>query len=380
MRRLAASVLVIALAGCAPVGAPGATSKMELVGTEVVDGYSYDLYRNLAYPCSISGYQTFVIGTKVGSSASAERPLWVRMHGGGVGFFAPDGTPQPDAAHKREEGFQTLTGSVRDEGLVKRVRADAVEFRLLSVSMCDHDIYAGGDLPDPNNPNTLPDGSPRTTNGLFATKAAIQFALSKVPTSKFFLHGTSAGGEGVWNVSFGLDEQDLPPAGVVSDSGVLYYEWQLAQNEQFPAEHCARPQIALDIIKRRLHPTLTTEGNQPDQLVARGAISVPILHVWNRADHVTCNATPMECPLRDGTTVTMGSTDCKHEPMRRAIEGLGPDSRSVNMRLCASLPQNAGTCTVHTPTNNEDLVNTDPAWPADYNTAAMDWVRERLND
>jgi hypothetical protein len=35
---------------------------------------------------------------------------------------------------------------------------------------------------------------------------------------------------------------------------------------------------------------------------------------------------------------------------------------------------------VHTPTNNDDLVNTNPDWPADYNTAAMDWVRERLTD
>jgi hypothetical protein len=383
MRRLAAaSMLVMALvfAGCAPVGAPGVTSKIELVGTQVVDGYSYDLYRNLAYPCSISGYQTFVIGTKVGSSASAERPLWVRMHGGGVGFFAPDGTPQPDAAHKREEGFQTLTGSVRDEGLVKRVRAAAVEFRLLSVSMCDHDIYAGGDLPDPNNPNTLPDGSPRTVNGLYATKAAIQFALDKIPTSKFFLHGTSAGGSGVWSVAFGLEDQGLAPAGAVADSGVINYEWQQAINQQLPTANCARPQAALDLIKARLHPTLTTQGNQPDQLVSRGELTVPILHVWNQADHVSCGATPMQCPLRDGSTITIGAGDCHHEPMRRAIASLGSGSTSVNMRLCASLPQNAGTCTVHTPTNNEDLVNTDPAWPADYNAAAMGWVRERLND
>jgi hypothetical protein len=49
------------------------------------------------------------------------------------------------------------------------------------------------------------------------------------------------------------------------------------------------------------------------------------------------------------------------------------------MRLCASLPDKPGTCSVHTPTNNE-LLNTDPAWPADYNTAAIDWVDARLAD
>ena len=75
----------------------------------------------------------------------------------------------------------------------------------------------------------------------------------------------------------------------------------------------------------------------------------------------------------------MGATDCLHEPMRAAIAGLGAGSKSVNMRLCASLPDKPGTCGVHTPTNNE-LTNTDPAWPADYNTAAMGWVDARLND
>jgi hypothetical protein len=380
MRRLAPvlALAVAVLAGCAPVGAPGKVDRIEYVGTQVVDGYSFDLYRNLDYPCSISGYQTFVLGSKVGSSASATRPLWVYMHGGGVGWFAPDGTPMPDGAHKHEEGFN-LTNSVQNRALVGRVRADAAEFRLMSVSMCDHDVYGGGDLPDPNNPNTLPDGSPRTVNGLFATKAAIQFALSKVPTSKFFLHGTSAGGHGVWSVAFGLEEQGRPPAGAVADSGILNYEWQQAINAQLPSANCARPQEVLDAVAQRLHPTLTTKGNQPDELVSRGELTVPMLHVWNRADTVSCGATPMQCPLRDGSSITLGAGDCHHEPMRRAIAALGPGSKSVNMQLCVSPATNPGTCRVHTPTN-DDLTNTDPAWPADYNGAAMDWVRARLAD
>jgi hypothetical protein len=383
MKRLAAGLGVglalISVTGCAPVGAPGKTDRIEFVGTQVVNGYSYDLYRNLAYPCSISGYQTFVIGSKVGSDPNAPRPLWIRMRGGGVGFFAPDGSPQPDAANKNEEGFGTLTNQVNDVGLVNRVRNDPAGFRIMSVSMCDHDIYSGGDQPDPNNPNTTPDGKPRTVNGLFATKAAIQFALNKVPTSKFFLHGTSAGGFGAWSVAYGLDKQGLPPAGVVSDSGVLNYEWQQAVNQQFPGDNCVRPQAALDIIKQRLHPTLTDINNEPDKLVKRGELDVPLLQVWNQADANTCGKRQLQCPLRDGGTVPMGSTDCQHEPMRAAIAGLPAGSKSVNMRLCASLPDKPGTCSVHTPTNN-DLTNTDPAWPADYNTAALNWVDARLQD
>jgi hypothetical protein len=382
MRRLAAGLGVLAilgLAGCAPIGAPGSTSHIEFVGTQVVDGYSFDIYRNLAYPCSISGYQTFVIGSKVGSDPNATKPLWVRMHGGGVGFFAPDGSPQPNGAHKREEDPAVLIGSVTQAGLVSKVRADPAGFRLLSVSMCDHDIYAGGDQPDPNNPNTTPDGKPRTVNGLFATKAAVQFALKKVPTSKFFLHGTSAGGTGVWSVAYGLQKQGLAPAGAVADSGVINYEWQQAIDQQLPSGSCAVPQSALDIIKMRLHPTLTAQGNQPDQLISRGEYTVPTVHVWNRNDHVSCGAAQMQCPLRDGGTVTLGAADCHHEPMRRAIAALGPNSEFVNMRLCVSLPANPGTCTVHTPTNN-DAPNTDPAWPADANAAIMQWVDARLAD
>jgi hypothetical protein len=193
---VALALALAALTGCHPVGEAGKTGRIEFVGSSVVDGYKFDQYRNLDYPCSISGYQTFVIGTKVGSSDTETRPLWVRMRGGGVGFFDASGNPQPTAGNKSEESAATSIGFVRDTGLMQLVRADAAAFRLVSVSMCNHDIYSGGDQPDPNNPNTLPDGSGRTVNGLFATKAAIQFARAKYPTGKFFLHGTSAGSAG----------------------------------------------------------------------------------------------------------------------------------------------------------------------------------------
>ena len=69
---VALALSLAALTGCYPVGAPGKMDKIEFVATSVVDGYKFDQYRNLAYPCSISGYQTFVIGTKVGSSDTAD--------------------------------------------------------------------------------------------------------------------------------------------------------------------------------------------------------------------------------------------------------------------------------------------------------------------
>src|SRR5205085_2024465 len=64
-------VVVAALAvfaACDPLALPGNTSSITFVSTTTTGGWKYDYYRDTAYPCSISGYQTFVIGTKVGSS------------------------------------------------------------------------------------------------------------------------------------------------------------------------------------------------------------------------------------------------------------------------------------------------------------------------
>ena len=82
---------------------PADTSQIELVSTVTQDGYRIQFFRNLAYGCSISGDQTFIIATPVGQSATSTRPLWVKMHGGGVGYFDPSGTPIP-ASNKAQEG------------------------------------------------------------------------------------------------------------------------------------------------------------------------------------------------------------------------------------------------------------------------------------
>ena len=58
-------------AGCIlPLSTAGNTASIQFVSTTTTGGWKYDYYRNSAYPCAISGSQTFVIGTKVGSSAT----------------------------------------------------------------------------------------------------------------------------------------------------------------------------------------------------------------------------------------------------------------------------------------------------------------------
>ena len=58
------------------------------------------------------------------------------------------------------------------------VLADPRVSACLVVSMCDRDLYSGALQIDPNNPNKLANGSAKTTNGLLATKAAIQFTAT----------------------------------------------------------------------------------------------------------------------------------------------------------------------------------------------------------
>lgn len=119
--------------------------------------------------------------------------------------------------------------------------------------------------------------------------------------------------------------------------------------------------------------------NQPDLLVSRGDLTVPVMHVWNHGDPLSCGQTPMPCKPRTGPTVTLGVTDCRHENMRRAIKAQGPTSRSRNFGLCVT-PTGAPPCAQHVVTTRDGAVNTDPSVPADYQTAILAWVRTRLAD
>jgi hypothetical protein len=386
MRRLIVPLVALAFAaaGCAVVSTPGDTSQIQLVSTTTQSGWQIDFYRNTAYPCSASGYQTFVVASPVGVAPTTRRPLWVYMHGGGVGWFDASGTPQPDSTFLTEESSSSLAGALGGGGLFSLVRADPAGFRLMAVSMCNHVLFGGGGLADPNNPNALPGGGARTTNGLFATKAAVQYAQAHYGTTKFFLHGTSAGSFGTYSVAWGLQSQGDPPAGIVADAGVVNFEWSAAIGaQQVPT--CSGITLTenghAQEVAARMQPQLADPANEPDKLVADGRLTVPIAHVWNHADDRFCGGpTPqdvMTCPLRDGSTVSMRAVDCANEPLRRSIAAQGPSSRSINLPVCVTT--GSFSCNKHVITNINGT-NTDPASPADYNGALIGWVDARLVD
>jgi hypothetical protein len=349
------------------------------VSSTTLSGWRYDYYQDTAYPCSISGYQTFVVGTKVGSSDTASAPLFVWMHGGGIGWFDATGTPQPSKSNMTQDDEATLQATLTNPGLLTDIRNDAAGFRVLSVSYCTHDLYSGDGRPDPNNPYKNADGSAKSANGLLATKAAVAYVQAQYPTTKYFLAGGSAGSAGAYEVAWAEQASKNPPAGVVGDASVLNVEEGSAANAQGV---CVNPNFdasTVAILQQRFALEIAAVGNEPDKLVASGALTVPLLHIWNHGDTNTCGSVAMQCPLRDGTVVTMGATDCDHEPLAAAIAAEGPDSKSMNLPVCVDNDP-VKDCSLHVVTIRKNLVNTDPSTPSDYLGAVVSWVHARLAD
>ena len=225
------AALVVLAAGCVlPLSTQGTVTGIQLVSTTTQGGWKYDYYRNTSYPCAISGYQTFVVGTKVGSSPTATAPLYAYMHGGGFGYFDAAGTPKPSSGQKTEEAATSLVQRLTGGGLMAKIRADAAGFRTLAVSYCSHDIYAGVNSTDPNNPNKDAAGHPRTTNGVLEVKAAVQFVQQTYPTSKFVLYGGSAGSAGTFGVAWAMQQGLNAPAGIVADASIVNQEAAAAAN------------------------------------------------------------------------------------------------------------------------------------------------------
>jgi hypothetical protein len=364
-----------------PLSTPGDTSRIELVGTAIEQGYHIYYYRNLAYPCSISGYQTFVIAYRSTVGMSHPSPLWVWARGGGAGYFDTAGLPLPDDKNMREETMQSLTQKGTEPGLFALLRNHPLNFRFLSVSYCNRDLYGGANRIDPNNPNQQSNAAPITTNGLLATKAAIQFALDRVRTTQFVLHGGSAGSFGAYSLAWSLQQQGLPPAGIVADSGVTNRDWLRAVITQRVACPGLNPAASAPAaVAARMHPDLANANNEPDKLVSDGRLTVPIMHVWSHGDPMGCGLAPMACPLRDGTTMPLGGTDCMNEPLRRAIAAQGPSSRSSNLAVCVAEPTNPRSvdpCGRHVVTLIAGT-NTDSRSPGEYNAEIMSWVEKRL--
>jgi hypothetical protein len=190
--------------------------------------WELNFYRNEAYTCGLSGNYTFFV-MEPANNPGAESPLWAYLHGGGYGWFDEDEVYQTvknltQDTWNHEESFDDLINKhlvgntmrndeVMDSTLTRRIQEG---YRVLLVSLCDHDNYAGRGTPYPNNPN--PNGGERQVNGLQATMAAVDYTVANYPTTHVFAHGTSAGSLGAFAMSQAYAEEGTYLTAIVADS------------------------------------------------------------------------------------------------------------------------------------------------------------------
>ncbi len=228
--RLAIFLAALALiaAACNPVDTSQISLEGERTSSAVGFTWEFDFYRNAAYDCGLSGNYTFMVMNPF-DDPDAEAPMWVYLHGGGVGYFADEGgyvgvRNQTQDTWNHEETFDDLY----DTQLIRRVFPDNVVvdntlkrrieegYRIVFVSMCDHDLYSGLSTPYPNNPNPGAE-----VNGAHATMAAVEFATENYPTTHVFAHGTSAGSIGVHTLAQNQADIGKPLTGGIADSYVI---------------------------------------------------------------------------------------------------------------------------------------------------------------
>lgn len=226
--RIVGLVALLGLAACFPV--ERTTDQIERTSqgrtTYRGEAHGYQFFRNEAYQCGRNGSFTFLIIEPAGANG-AEAPLWVYLHGGGVGYYDDEDGTYVGAreSHNDEETVEDLTKRVRanveypdgrDKDTTLGRRLDE-GYRVLVPSMCDHDLRAGMGTPYPNNPNGLgPDGG--GVNGLQADLAALDYTIARRPTGLVFVHGTSAGSVGAWALTYSLDQEGTDVTGTVLDS------------------------------------------------------------------------------------------------------------------------------------------------------------------
>jgi len=286
---------------------------MEFAGATV----QADFYRNNAYGCGLSGVHTFMVLNPANKNAKEEAPLWIYLHGGGSGYYDEPCTlaggctyytlsNQDEDTWNHEETFDKLTsimtqrcirnGQVVDQTLTRRYREG---YRVVVVSMCDHDQYLGMGTPYPNNQKN----PGAQVNGLQATMSAIDFSMTNYPTTDVFVHGTSAGSVGAYAVGLSYAaEGNKQLAGVIADS-VLSSRGKtiqkiLAGEPGFPQDEGYDP----DVFDNKVGFWRAPKNRAgPEERIAAGFDAIPLLFIGGLVDpQCAGERLPLPDVLQDG--------------------------------------------------------------------------------
>ncbi|AQA19274.1 hypothetical protein BST95_14500 [Halioglobus japonicus] len=290
--------------------------------------FDMDFYRNSAYGCGLSGNYTFMVFNPGNGSADDEAPLWVYLHGGGVGHFDDQGNyyavnNQTASTWNEEETFLDLQrtlevriiedGQVINNTLTRRIQEG---YRLLVVSMCDHDLYSGLGTPYTDNPN-----SGAEVNGMQATMSAVDYVVANYPTTQVWAHGTSAGSSGTYNLAMSFVAEGIHFTGAVPDSlfptpRAIPLTAAYGGDPKSPYQQGFDPEAAAE--KIGFYGDLS-RGAYPEARIGAGFTDVPFLFTGGRNDPF-CNHNLPVIPEAIAEGIDH-NCDYYHEGISQAIAG-----------------------------------------------------------
>lgn len=339
------------------------TNQIELVKTYTMEpsGYTVEFYRNRAYSCAKEGYQTFVIGYKKGTPPNASRPLWIRIHGGGVGYFEENGAFVGFAGtdFRVEESDTDLMEFNRikdDTGLLRDILEGGEEFRFLLPSMCDHDLYAGVGTPDTFNP-AQPNGEAPRVDGLLALRAALDYTTDRMETTHVFAHGTSAGSVGTMNLVTSLAKDGKRLSGAVLDAGVISEYFPQIVEEGCSSGGTIDLYAAYERIGRYMY-----EPHLPDDAVAAGIVETPIVDVYSKGDRTYCGQDRVTVTSASGANVTGEANSLLHSQLDAALDRHNPGGESFWHALCLGSQCDTHSVTTHAERGGESAINEIHNW------------------
>lgn len=329
--------LLICVASSAVAQVTRDSSQVVLAHNETANGFgsSWELnfYRNMAYSCGLSGNYSFLV-VEPADNPGAEAPLWVFLHGGGSGYFDDNQVyrtlkNQDQDTWNHEETFDDLfdgtllrltfpNNVLKDVTLARRMGEG---YRMLLVSMCDHDLYSGRGAPYLNNPNG------GQVNGLQATMAAVDYTVENYPTTHVFAHGTSAGSIGVFALATGYVEEGTSLTGIVADSyladprlATVFDNFAGEPGYPFDTDFDTEEGAA------KIGHDYLGLGLYPGAMVANGFTDVPSMFIVGQQDHFCGGTQPTLIPEAE----LAGLSNCAWfaDDLRQAIDNQ-PDTPHV---------------------------------------------------
>jgi hypothetical protein len=281
-----AAMLTACSAGGPTLTPPFDTTQIHQIDSQVetIGGVQYrtTYYENEAYSCGRTGVFPFLVIEHADLVGTAQ-PIWVMLHGGGLGFYKPSGTYVGGEEHNDQESAEALGGMVReylgedgtsDTFIGDRIRAGD---RVILGSLCDHDLMLGLGQPDPNNPRG---GRAEGLLANLAMLAAVETGAPNVerrPTSSTWIFGASAGSYGAYALAHNLWLREQSVAGLVMDSGVL-------GERTFTLFDVRRDTVAnSDVLAEKLGPYFTDPRLWAENAIARG-FDVPLFDVTEMGD------------------------------------------------------------------------------------------------